>query len=409
MEKNSYDLLSGSSSNIVDLPEGREKDYLPLEKIADIFLGLPYSLDFKIKKDEYLSNGAWKVYQQEHVINNDFLLGNRYISEEKYKELRNQYTLQPNDILISFMGTLGKVAIFPENAEKGIIYSSVAVIRIKSKWKEKIMPQYLLAICQTPQMEKALSSAFGTGVQYLRIGDLKKFPTPVLSLEKQKKAIEELNDIQKLLEIAKKRREYKNPQKSSLPLSYGTKKINDVCLINPSKSEIKEKKDIEVSFLPMEDCEEYSLWVYPQQIKKIEEVRKSYTYFAENDLLVAKITPCFENGKMSIAKSLANEIGFSSTEFIILRAKEEVMIEWVYYCLKSSDFLEEGKKHMAGTTGRQRLRQEFVENYSISLSSLEIQKNFVKELGKVQQIIGYQKQSIILLKEKKQKFLNDLW
>jgi type I restriction enzyme, S subunit len=77
----------------------------------------------------------------------------------------------------------------------------------------------------------------------------------------------------------------------------------------------------------MEDCEEYSLWVYPQQVRKIEEAQKGYTYFAENDLLLAKITPCFENGKMSIAKNLKNGIGFGSTEFIVLRAKPGILIE----------------------------------------------------------------------------------
>jgi hypothetical protein len=77
----------------------------------------------------------------------------------------------------------------------------------------------------------------------------------------------------------------------------------------------------------MEDCEECSTYVYPQQVKKVREVYQGYTYFVENDLLIAKIAPCFENGKMSIAKSLENGIGFGSTEFIVLRAKEGAMIE----------------------------------------------------------------------------------
>jgi len=100
-----------------------------------------------------------------------------------------------------------------------------------------------------------------------------------------------------------------------------------VCLINPPKSEVKDKKDIEVSFLPMEDCEEHSLYVYPKQTRKIENIRKDYAYFVEGDLLIAKITPCFENGKMSIAKNLMNGVGFGSTEFIVLRAKPRVLIE----------------------------------------------------------------------------------
>ncbi|RHZ37030.1 Type I restriction-modification system, specificity subunit S [endosymbiont GvMRE of Glomus versiforme] len=159
----------------------------------------------------------------------------------------------------------------------------------------------------------------------------------------------------------------------------------------------------------MEDCEEYSLYVEPNRAKKIEEVRQGYTGFAENDLLIAKITPCFENGKMSIAKNLMNSIGFGSTEFIVLRAKPGVLIEWVYYCLRNSNFLEDGKSVMKGTTGRQRIRQEFVENYSISLPPLEIQKKSVKDLEEEQKIISLQKKSIELLKGKEQKLLNNLW
>jgi hypothetical protein len=78
----------------------------------------------------------------------------------------------------------------------------------------------------------------------------------------------------------------------------------------------------------MEDCEEHSLYVYPQQTRKIEEVREGgYAYFSENDLLLAKLGGCFENRKMSITKNLVNGVGFGSTEFIVLRTGEEVMIE----------------------------------------------------------------------------------
>jgi restriction endonuclease S subunit len=159
----------------------------------------------------------------------------------------------------------------------------------------------------------------------------------------------------------------------------------------------------------MEHLQKNSLYVFPLKTKKIEEVYQNYTYFRENDLLLAKITPCFENGKMSIAKSLKNGIGFGSTEFIVLRPKEGVFIEWIYYCLTNSNFLEDGKSHMTGTTGRQRLSQEFVENYSIPLPSLEIQEKFVKDLEEKEQIVGYQKQSLEFLKEKEKKFLNNLW
>jgi restriction endonuclease S subunit len=155
----------------------------------------------------------------------------------------------------------------------------------------------------------------------------------------------------------------------------------------------------------MEDCEKHSLYIYPKQTRKIENIRKDYTYFVESDLLIAKITPCFENGKMSIAKSLKNGIGFGSNKFFVLRTKEEVLIEWIYYCLRNSNFLEEGKSAMAGTDGRRALRKDFIENYLIPVPPLEIQEKLAKDLKEEQEIINWQKQSINLLEKKKK----DIW
>ncbi|CAG8842999.1 30016_t:CDS:1, partial [Racocetra persica] len=104
--------------------------------------------------------------------------------------------------------------------------------------------------------------------------------------------------------------------------------IKDICFINLSKPELSEQKNNQVSFLPMEDLGESSLYTVPSKIRKIEEVyKKGYTYFQENDLLLAKLGVCFENNKMSIAKNLVNGVGFGSTEFIVLRAKEGILIE----------------------------------------------------------------------------------
>jgi hypothetical protein len=77
----------------------------------------------------------------------------------------------------------------------------------------------------------------------------------------------------------------------------------------------------------MEDCKASQLYIEPLKTKNIEEVYQNYTYFAENDLLLAKMANSFENGKMPIAKNLVNSIGFGSTEFIVLRAKAGVLIE----------------------------------------------------------------------------------
>ena len=126
VEKNDYNLLTKS----YDFPvfKSREKEHLSLSEIARVFSSYRASS----LKNYFINNGSCKVYQQEHVINNDFSLNDRYISEEKYQELKG-HELKTNDILMTIMGTLGKVAIFPETAEKGIAYGSSVVIRIKEK------------------------------------------------------------------------------------------------------------------------------------------------------------------------------------------------------------------------------------------------------------------------------------
>jgi type I restriction enzyme S subunit len=126
-------------------------------------------------------------------------------------------------------------------------------------------------------------------------------------------------------------------------------------------------------------------------------------------LLIAKITPYFENGKMSIAKNLVNGIGFGSTEFIVLRAKEGTMIEWVYYCLRNSSFLGEGKSAMTGSVGQQRINAEFVGIYPILIPPLAIQKELVEELKWDEKDKENQKAFVRRQEKKKERYLKSLW
>ena len=98
--------------------------------------------------------------------------------------------------------------------------------------------------------------------------------------------------------------------------------IKDVCEINPKKSELGDMPmDTEVSFVPMADIREHSMGFCAKQTKPIADVFSGYTYFGENDVLIAKVTPCFENGKSGIAHGLKNGIGFGSSELFVLRPK----------------------------------------------------------------------------------------
>jgi len=120
----------------------------------------------------------------------------------------------------------------------------------------------------------------------------------------------------------------------------------------------------------------------PSQVKPLASVAGNYTYFADGDVLLAKITPCFENGKLGIASSLHNAIGFGSSEFIVLRPSPKLDKEFLYYYLLRPEFRSEGEARMGGAVGQQRVPKEFVENYLIPLPPISEQRHIVGILDK---------------------------
>ena len=164
--------------------------------------------------------------------------------------------------------------------------------------------------------------------------------------------------------------------------------IGEVCLINPRKSELTGlDPGTRVSFVPMADLNEHRITFQPLQKKVLSDVSTSYTYFRDNDVLLARVTPCFENGKAGIARGLLNGIGFGSSEFHVLRSNESVLPEWIYFCVMHPQFREHGIARMTGTGGLQRVPRDFVERFQIPLPPLEVQKEIVAEIEGYQKVI----------------------
>jgi type I restriction enzyme S subunit len=163
------------------------------------------------------------------------------------------------------------------------------------------------------------------------------------------------------------------------------KKLGEVCLIHPQKKEARNKlknSDL-VSFIPMQDLGIEQSYVEATQVRPLEEVIKGYTYFANDDVLLAKITPCFENGKLGIAKNLSNGVGFGSSEYIVLRPKDYLYNKFLYYFLCSDKFRKEGSKRMMGTAGQKRVAKGFIKSYLIPIPPLSEQQRIVEILDEV--------------------------
>lgn len=186
--------------------------------------------------------------------------------------------------------------------------------------------------------------------------------------------------------------------------------IGDVCEINPSKAEISElPNDTIVSFSEMADLNEHKPFFKYSQQKTLKEVRTSgLSYFKEDDVLLAKMTPCFENGKSGLAKDLMNGIGFGSTEFFVLRGMK-MLPELIYNLVESDEFIFKGKLMMVGTTGRKRLMKDFVINYEIPLPSLSEQKQIAALFQSIETAMEQVEAQEKNLHQLKHKLLKDLF
>ena len=173
-------------------------------------------------------------------------------------------------------------------------------------------------------------------------------------------------------------------------------KLKEVCEIRPPKRESKEilSEDDLVSFVPMSHLNEERKDFHEEEAKPLKSVYKGYTYFKDEDVLLAKITPCFENCKMGIAKGLTNGVGFGSSEFIVYRTDFRLISEYLFYFLLLPKFRAQGVKMMGGAVGHQRIPKEFYEDYEIPIPPLPEQKRIVAILDEAFEAIDKAKANI---------------
>lgn len=191
------------------------------------------------------------------------------------------------------------------------------------------------------------------------------------------------------------------------PEHWSIKRLRFVARLNPSKSEsVGLPRDTEVSFLPMEAIgDDGSLNL--DRVREIGEVESGYSYFCEGDVSIAKITPCFENGKGAVMRGLENGLGFGTTELIVVRPLEtETVSEYLQWLFVSYPFRKMGESHMYGAGGQKRVPDDFVRNFTIAFPSLQEQlaiASFLdRETAKIDTLIEKQERLIELLQEKRQ-------
>ena len=324
------------------------------------------------------------------------------VGNKKPEDLGKCKQVYPGDLVINSMNY--GIGSYGLSKHRGVCSPVYIVLTPKLN---KVEERYAFRILEIKKFQQYAQS-FGNGILEHRASIswdiLKNIGLPLPPIEEQRKILQFLDieiakidnlvkDQERLIELLKEKRQavistavtkgldLKIKMKDSeiswlgeIPDHWSLERIRRFVKLNPSKSELGPlDKTTEVSFLPMEAIgEEGSLSL--EITKPVSEVESGYTYFREGDVTVAKITPCFENGKGAVMKGLHNGVGFGTTELIVTRPIEEkVTSNFLYRLFSSTYFRKNAEGSMYGAGGQKRVPDDFIRDFQTGLPPIHEQ------------------------------------
>ena len=334
-------------------------------------------VDVCIKRGEYGSNTPADDYDGNirYVritdITEEGNLNNVVVSPRKIEE---KYMLLPGDLLFARTGnTVGKTYLH----KSGKMIFAGYLIRYRLN-KELMLPQFALAYTHTNQYYDWVEKIKKVGAQpNISAAQFDLMPIPVPTKDEQTEFVTmaEQADKSKFGDFKSQFIEmFGNPlsskQKNEL------KRLGQCCIINPRRPNIALCDTDKVSFIPMPAVSEDG-YLVDMADEEYGKVKKGFTYFENNDVLFAKITPCMENGKGAIAYGLTNGIGVGSTEFHVLRPINGISSPyWLLTLTRMPIFRERAAKNMSGTGGQKRVSASYLDHFMVGLPAIEEQRRF---------------------------------
>lgn len=166
-----------------------------------------------------------------------------------------------------------------------------------------------------------------------------------------------------------------------LPKGWEWMRLGEISLINP-RNHLED--DLDVAFIPMTLIQDNAQNKHGQEIRKWKEIKSGFTHFAEEDVVFAKITPCFQNRNSAILKNLKNKYGAGTTELYVLRSYNKLILsKFLFLLVNTKKFIDDGVSTYKGTAGQQRIKRDFVENYILGLPPLTEQKRIVEKVDEL--------------------------
>ncbi len=412
-----------STNSINNLPSDWAK--ATLKEVGEVITGNTPHTSHK----EYYG-GSMPFIKPPSLVDRPIIEADESISIEGEKHAR---IIPPETVLVSCIGNLGKTGITTKKSAfnqqinaviflKGIeprygFYAcqllrpfleevaSATTISIVNKNKFSEAPILIAPLQEQHRIVAKIEELFtklDAGVEALKKikAQLKRYRQAVLKYAFEGKLTEEWRKTHKsemepasvLLKRIKEKREKNGKGKikdlppvdisdlPALPEGWLWTRLGETAEINPKFHEEGVTDDIEVTFLPMKCVEELTGHIDLSFTRRLSEVKKGYTPFIDGDLLFAKITPCMENGKVAIAHSLKNGIGFGSTEFHIIRLPESLPRKFFFFFLIRETLRKDAQRNMTGSAGQLRVPVNYIQRIPISLPHLPEQHKVVEEI-----------------------------
>ena len=312
------------------------------------------------------------------IIRIQDLTGNAYNLGFYNGKYPKKIEINDGDVLISWSASLG---VYVWNRGKALLNQHIFKVAFD---KVEINQNYFVYAVRYKLAEMGMKT-HGATMKHIVKKDFDATQIPYPSLKEQFEIATNLDKISKIVE--KRKMELKQLDDlikarfvemfgNPLDKTKANKFFVECVIFNPKKSEIKGDMEKAASFVPMEYVGVDGTFAIKEEGKVID-YYKGYTYFKNGDVLLAKITPCFENGKVAIAENCINGIGFGTTEFHVARSIKGISNSyWIKYLLKDDNVHNLGKINMTGSAGQKRIQTSFFEKLKIYLPPIELQNQF---------------------------------
>ena len=306
--------------------------------------------------------------------------------------LEKQVIVNPRTVLLAWSGTPGtSFGAHIWDREDGVLNQHIFRVDFT---RPDISPQWF-TYSVNQRLDVLIRQAHGgVGLRHVRKSQVEALEIPLPPLSEQKRIVAILNDHMADILRARAATDAQLEAAEALSAAYLREtfkskeakewrwpQLKEIAGINPRRSRgLKRPEEAPTTFVPMPSVDGIAGNISDPLERPFGEIKKGYTYFEENDVLFAKITPCMQNGKHVIARNLIDGIGFGTTEFHVIRPGDEVIPEWIHLYIRQPSILNEAATHFTGSVGQQRVPSYFLEDLAMPLPPLSEQKRIATTL-----------------------------